>query len=220
MARNGGTFHLPMIYNARYCLQDSKTSWPDPAHQCMAMHDGETSILVEVFPAVATYDSTHQRIGAPKRPKTSRSAPLGPGGPKSTSICLCPSCSSPSMAAATQDPGKMTETWQVPLTPGHWPWERQIPLQWPCHCGQPGHQVRQVNSSCPTYPWLLVTYIIGKCKTPNSLRNHPPCYHSSRQHDDAFPLTHPEWNPNDPAGKEQLKVYYQILMGGLHEAAR
>lgn len=38
--------------------------------------------------------------------------------------------------------------------------------------------------------------------------------------DEAFPLTHLEWDLNGPADRERLKVYGQILLGGLQEAVR
>ena len=33
--------------------------------------------------------------------------------------------------------------------------------------------------------------------------------------DAAFPLTRPDWDYNTPAGREQLRLYHQVLLAGL-----
>ena len=38
--------------------------------------------------------------------------------------------------------------------------------------------------------------------------------------DAAFPLTRPDWDYNTPAGREQLRLYRQVLLSGLKGAKR
>ncbi|KAL6092726.1 hypothetical protein STEG23_000168 [Scotinomys teguina] len=38
--------------------------------------------------------------------------------------------------------------------------------------------------------------------------------------DEVFPLTRPDWDPNDPEGRRHLQLYRQTLMAGLQAAAR
>ena len=38
--------------------------------------------------------------------------------------------------------------------------------------------------------------------------------------DAAFPLTRPDWDYNTPAGREQLRLYRQVLLAGLKGAGR